>query len=98
MCVMLMGPNVYFFFNFFNQAAGAPALIGHVMCGMLMGPNGTGLAPKHDGLMLAGEVCVCVCVCVCACVCVCVCVVVYTMYVHVYTCILLWMYIMCACV
>eukprot|EP00802_Teleaulax_amphioxeia_P002048 Tamp_02050.p1 GENE.Tamp_02050~~Tamp_02050.p1 ORF type:complete len:643 (-),score=98.11 Tamp_02050:591-2519(-) len=26
------------------------------MCGMLMGPNGTGLAPKHDGLMLAGEV------------------------------------------
>jgi len=85
---MLMGPNVYFFFNFFNQAAGAPALIGHVMCGMLMGPNGTGLAPKHDGLMLAGEVCVCVCVCVCACVCVCVCV-------RVCVCVCVWLYTLC---
>ena len=37
------------------KAGGAPALIGHVIFGMILGPNGTNFAPKHDGLMLAGE-------------------------------------------
>ena len=38
------------------KALGAPALIGHVVFGMLLGPNGTDFAPKPDALMLAGEV------------------------------------------
>ena len=33
----------------------APALVGQIIMGMIIGPNGTNIAPKHDGLMLAGE-------------------------------------------
>ena len=35
---------------------GLPELIGQILAGMLMGPHGLELAPKHDALMLIGEV------------------------------------------